>query len=127
MKTRKIIALVLALVMALGMLTACGTSGNTTPANNANTVPDKAEEYGTVTIKNGERTVTFTKMPEKVLCCHLYAAENMVMLGLADKIVAKNIATNPAEVPLPELADYFKNIPEIKNTFEKIHNRIRRR
>lgn len=118
MKTRKIIALVLALVMALGMLTACGTSGNTTPANNANTVPDKAEEYGTVTIKNGERTVTFTKMPEKVLCCHLYAAENMVMLGLADKIVAKNIATNPAEVPLPELADYFKNIPEIKNTFE---------
>ena len=118
MKTRKIIALVLALVMALGMLTACGTSGNTTPANNANTVPDKTEEYGTVTIQNGERTVTFTKMPEKVLCCHLYAAENMVMLGLADKIVAKNIATNPAEVPLPELADYFKNIPEIKNTFE---------
>ena len=118
MKTRKIIALVLALVMALGMLTACGTSGNTTPANNANTVPDKAEEYGTVTIQNGERTVTFTKMPEKVLCCHLYAAENMIMLGLADKIVAKNISTNPAEVPLPELADYVKNIREIKNTFE---------
>ena len=117
MKTKKIIALVLALVMALGMLTACGTPSNT-PANNANTVPEKTDEYGTVTIQNGERTVTFTKMPEKVLCCHLYAAENMVMLGLADKIVAKNIATNPAEVPLPELADYFKNIPEIKNTFE---------
>lgn len=118
MKTKKIIALVLALVMALGMLTACGTPSNNTPANNANTVPEKTDEYGTVTIQNGERTVTFTKMPEKVLCCHLYAAENMVMLGLADKIVAKNIATNPAEVPLPELADYFKNIPEIKNTFE---------
>ena len=117
MKTKKIIALLLALVMALGMLTACGTPSNT-PANNANTVPEKTDEYGTVTIQNGERTVTFTKMPEKVLCCHLYAAENMVMLGLADKIVAKNIATNPAEVPLPELADYFKNIPEIKNTFE---------
>ena len=121
MKTRKIIALMLALVMALGMLTACGTPNNTTPVpnntNNGNNAPAK-DEYGTVTIQNGERTVTFTKMPEKVLCCHLYAAENMVMLGLAGKIVGKNIATNPAEKPLPELADYFKNIPEIKNTFE---------
>ena len=49
MKTRKIIALVLALVMALGMLTACGTQNNTAPApgntnngnngNNTNTEP----------------------------------------------------------------------------------------
>ena len=129
MKLKKIFALLLALVMVFG-LAACGSTpannGNTTPANNGNTTPadnssnttPAKDEYGTVTIQNGERTVTFTKMPEKVVCCHLYSAENMVMLGLADKIVAKNIATNPAEVPLPELSDAFKNIPEIKNTFE---------
>ena len=113
MKLKTIIALVLTAAMLLCVFAGCG--GNT-PANN--TPGNKAEEYGTVTIQNGDRTVTFTKMPEKVLCCHLYSAENMVMLGLADKVVAKNLSTNPAEVPLPELEEAFKNIPQIKNTHE---------
>lgn len=77
-----------------------------------------AEEYGTVTIQNGDRTVTFTKMPEKVLCCHLYAAENMVMLGLEDKIAGKNVPTNPAEKPLDELKEKFDGIPEIQRSHE---------
>lgn len=77
-----------------------------------------AEEYGTVTIQNGDRTVTFTKMPEKVLCCHLYAAENMVMLGLEDKIAGKNVPTNPAENPLDELKEKFDGIPEIQRSHE---------
>ena len=47
------------------------------------------EDYGTVTIQNGGRTLTFTQMPQKVFCCHLYAAENMVMLGLEDYIVGE--------------------------------------
>ena len=75
-------------------------------------------EYGTVVIENGDRTVTFTSMPQKVLCANLYAAENMVMLGLEDHIVGKNVHTNPAEVPLPELADKFENIPEIERSLE---------
>jgi iron complex transport system substrate-binding protein len=116
MKLKKILSLVLACAMLLGMFAACGKkpANNTTPANNV----APAGDYGTVTIQNGDRTVTFTKMPEKVLCCHLYSAENMVMLGLTDKIVGKNISTNPAEVPLPELAEEFKKFPEIKNTNE---------
>ena len=82
-------------------------------------VPAFAEEsYEPVTIQNGDRTLVFTEMPEAVLCCHLYAAENMVMLGLADKIVAKNVPTNAAEVPLPELADAFASIPEIERSHE---------
>ena len=76
------------------------------------------EDYGTVTIQNGERTVTFTKMPEKVLCANLYSAENLAMLGLADRIVAKNVATNPAEVPLEELADDLANVPELEKSHE---------
>ena len=77
-----------------------------------------SDEYGTVVIENGDRTVTFTSMPQKVLCANLYAAENMVMLGLEDHIVGKNVHTNPAEVPLPELADKFENIPEIERSLE---------
>lgn len=75
-------------------------------------------EYGEVVIKNGERTVTFTKMPQKVLCTNLYSAENMVMLGLEQYIVGKNVAANPAEVPLPEIADKFTNIKEIERSHE---------
>ena len=79
---------------------------------------DSLSDYGTVTIQNGDRTITFTEMPKKVLCCHLYAAENMVMLGLEDYIVGKNVPANSAEAPLPELADKFENIPEIERSHE---------
>ena len=75
-------------------------------------------DYEPVTIQNGDRTLTFSKMPTGVLCCHLYAAENMVMLGLGDYIVAKNIPTNEAEVPLEELAAEFENIPQIERSHE---------
>lgn len=75
-------------------------------------------DYGTVTIQNGSRTVTFTKMPQKALCCHLYAAENMVMLGLEDYIAGKNVPASSAEAPLPELADKFEAIPEIERSHE---------
>lgn len=75
-------------------------------------------DYEPVTIQNGDRTLTFNKMPTGVLCCHLYAAENMVMLGLGDYIVAKNIPTNEAEVPLEELAAEFENIPQIERSHE---------
>lgn len=74
--------------------------------------------YGTVVIENGDKTLTFTEMPQKVLCCHLYAAENMVMLGLEDYIAGKNVPTNLAEIPLDELADKFVNIPEIERSHE---------
>lgn len=77
-----------------------------------------SQEYGEVIIENGDRTVKFTKMPQKVLCTNLYSAENMVMLGLEEYIAGKNVATNPAEVPLPEIADKFVNIKEVERSHE---------
>ena len=76
------------------------------------------EEYGEVVIQNGDRTITFTTMPQKVLCCNLYSAENMAMLGLEDYIVAKNVPASDAETPLPELADKFTNIAEVEPSHE---------
>lgn len=97
-------------------------AGNKTEAESGTETETEKEteedSYGTVTIQNGERTVTFTRMPEKVLCCHLYAAENMVMLGLEDYIAGKNVPANPAEKPLDELADRFEGIPEIERSHE---------
>ena len=79
---------------------------------------DSEEEYGEVVIQNGDRTITFTEMPTGVLCCNLYSAENMVMLGLGDYIAAKNVPTNAAEAPLEELAADFEGIPEVEKSHE---------
>ncbi len=80
--------------------------------------PSGNEEYGIVTIQNGDRTVIFTEMPQHVLCANLYSAENMAMLGLEDYIVGKNVAANPAEVPLKELAGALADVPEIERSHE---------
>lgn len=128
---KKVISLMLVLVLALSCLAGCASSTpavQTTAAATETTTEAtteaaaetaaEAEDYGTVVIENGDRTVTFTEMPTGVLCANLYSAENMVMLGLGDYIVGKNVHTNPAEVPLPELADAFENIPEIERSNE---------
>ena len=109
MKLRKIIAALLVLLLTATVFAGCGASGDG---------GKKDDEYGTVVIQNGDRTLTFTSMPTAVLCANLYSAENMVMLGLAEYIVGKNVHTNPAEVPLPELEEYFKDIPEIERSNE---------
>lgn len=96
------------LVMALLLVLTC-FAGVTATAE---------DDYGTVTIQNGDREVTFTSMPTGVLCANLYSAENLVLLGLGDRIVGKNVHTNPAEVPLEELAEAFENIPEIERSNE---------
>lgn len=125
---KKILCLTLALILALSCLSGCGSTQpqaataaveTTAPAAETTAAAETAaEDYGTVVIQNGDRTVTFTSMPTGVLCANLYSAENMVMLGLGDYIVGKNVHTNPAEVPLEELSDAFANIPEIERSNE---------
>lgn len=131
-RTKRWMALLVASCM---LLTACGqkqeesaeTSVQTEEAVEESTEEEAVDEetsseaegdYGTVTIQDGERTVTFTKMPEKVLCANLYSAENLAMLGLADRIVAKNVATSPAEVPLEELQEELGDVPELEKSHE---------
>jgi iron complex transport system substrate-binding protein len=134
---KKLLAILLSLALLLA-LAACGESApkptdgpapapteapqptqapTEAPAPTEEPAPAPAE-YGTVEIQNGDRTVVFTEMPTGVLCANLYAAENMVMLGLKDYIVGKNVHTNPADVPLPELEEFFVDIPEIATSNE---------
>lgn len=115
---RKVLVLLLSMVVSTGVIVGCQNSDNT--ENTVVATNSNDEDYGTVVIKNGDREVVFTEMPQKVICCHLYTAENMVMLGLADKIAGKNIPTNDAEKPLLELENEFENIPEIKKSNESV-------
>lgn len=104
MNIKKLSCLVLALLLSLTCLSGAAVAAE--------------DDYGVVTIQNGDRVVTFTSMPTGVLCANLYSAENLVMLGLGDRIVGKNVHTNPAEVPLEELAEAFEHIPEIERSNE---------
>lgn len=128
---KRIIMLVAILCIILSVLGCSASKSNDTDTSNVKTETSKEankvenasgekaqEEYGEVVIKNGDRTITFTSIPQKVLCCNLYSAENMVMLGLEDYIVGRNVPASDAETPLPELADKFKNIAEIESSHE---------
>lgn len=57
-------------------------------------------------------------MPKAVLCTNMYSTENMVMLGLQDKIVAKSIPSSNDDQPLPELADVINSIPQLESSNE---------
>ncbi len=119
----RLVSCALALALSLG-LAGCGASpsaSSAAAASDSSAAPaasEAADGYGTVVIRNGERTLTFTEMPQRVLCANLYSAENMVMLGLGGYIAGKNVAANDAEKPLAELADAFTDIPEIERSHE---------
>lgn len=109
-----------AVFVSLALLAGCGTPVVTSsmPISGGISSQVASQAYEPVTIQNGDRTLTFTEMPQKVLCCNLYSAENMVMLGLGDYIAGKNIPTNPAEQPLEELKSQFEHIPGIERSHE---------
>ncbi|GLB26166.1 iron ABC transporter substrate-binding protein [Lacrimispora xylanolytica] len=118
---KRLIALAAAIVLSVTGCSTAAPSGSKqaeTSGSIAETAGQQKEAYGEVVIQNGERTITFTSMPQKVLCCNLYSAENMVMLGLKDYIAGRNVPASKAETPLPELADEFAPIPEIEVSHE---------
>jgi iron complex transport system substrate-binding protein len=123
---KRLIALAAAIVVSITGCFPAGQSGvksTETSTTLAETVGQelagqKSEAYGEVVIQNGDRTITFTSKPQKVLCCNLYSAENMVMLGLKDYIAGKSVPTSKAETPLAELTDDFVSIPEIEVSHE---------
>lgn len=139
MNARKHLALLLAMTMVLAALAGCGGAGTaqttptevpsapaatpapTTDAMAATEVPETVpveEPYGTVTIQNGERTITFTEMPTAVLTCNTCATENMCMLGLQDYLVGRNVPSNAADVPLPEYLALLEDVPTVERSHE---------
>lgn len=107
MKQKKLVKTVI-LVLSAALIGGCGAQGSNqgdsqavqeTSAAVSESQSSSDGAYEPVTIVNGEREITFTKMPQKVLCANLYAAENMVMLGLGDRVVGRIAPANPAEQP----------------------------
>ena len=124
-QAKKLLAGVLAFAM-LG-LTACGSQTTTDTSNDSNesggsSVSDSGEGSGnypvTITTHNyakEEVEITFEKAPERVICYELNSLENMIALGLEDKIILA-MGVNEDEV-LKEYQDGLENIPRIQSEF----------
>jgi iron complex transport system substrate-binding protein len=110
-------------LMLLGAAFSAGScKGKFEFAKGAETPPASAGsagglDYGQVTITNGDRTVTFTKMPERVVAFNSYITENMLALGLGGRIAATS-AMSPGNTPLAEFAEEYAKIPEIQRSHE---------
>ncbi|MGI6091222.1 MAG: ABC transporter substrate-binding protein [Saccharofermentanales bacterium] len=129
------LALVTGLLLALCACSAeSATKQNTTPVVTQDSVPETkqvtepfvepspssamptsiATEFEPFSLEVMEHEVTYTKVPEKVISLNLHTTENLIALGLEDKIIGT--AYTNAEV-LPEYADIFNKIPKIAEQY----------
>ncbi len=117
---KKLVPLTLAL--ALG-LTACGTAGQNpapaaspTPAGDVQGTETPANTEGfpfTLTTKDGAE-VTFTHVPEKVIAANANAGDQLMALGLGDKIIATAYTNSDIN---PKWDAEYKAIPEAAETY----------
>lgn len=95
---------------SLGKPEAQGGQGASAPVQTA---------YERVTINNGGRLVTFTEMPQRVVAFNSYVTENMLALGLGDKIAATSVMST-GNTPLAAFAAEYAKIPEIPQRSHEI-------
>lgn len=120
MISRKFVAGFASIALSASLLAGCGTTSPTNASTTGAAATQASADYGTVTIENGDRTITFTEMPQRVISTNLYNTENMVMLGLGDKLVGRNEPQSDAEKPLDEIADEVNAIPTLKKSNESV-------
>ena len=121
---KRFFALLLSLTLLL-CVTACGNSADTNtdsnePAADQNTAgdPDANQDSSgafpfTLTTKDGAE-VTFTHVPERVIAANANAGDQLMALGLGDKIIAT--AYNNSQVN-PEWRDAYEAIPVAADTY----------
>ena len=121
---KRFFALLLSLTLLL-CVTACGNSADTNtdsnePAADQNTAgdPDVNQDSSgafpfTLTTKDGAE-VTFTHVPERVIAANANAGDQLMALGLGDKIIAT--AYNNSQIN-PEWRDAYEAIPVAADTY----------
>lgn len=103
MKTKKVVVLLTLLIMAL-MLASCGEQ-------NEKKEETKAKEY--FKVKTMDTEVTYKKVPKRVVSFNVHTTENLMALGLTDKIVG--ISYTNAKV----LPKYKKEYDKLKILSDK--------
>ena len=120
-KLRRFLAAILAAAMVSTVFSACGTAGSGTNSsgNSSGSGSDTSGHYPvTITTHNyakEEVQITFEKAPEKVLAYNTNSVENMIALGLTDKIQLA-FGFEEDEI-LPEYREEFKKIKSFQSEF----------
>lgn len=122
MKMKKVISMMLAGLLAVSMLTACGSKEITQEITQeaeaagaeASSEESPAAEEGAypMTFDNYGREVTVTKKPEKVLTLGPNCTEMFAALGLEDYVIGRSLV-NHSRGPLDEYADAVNKIPQL--------------
>ena len=123
MKTpKKSLAALLAMTLTVG-LTACSGETDSQSAQSASSQPAQSassshtqEESGfpfTLTTKDGQE-VTFTHVPETIISCNPNAGDELMALGLGDKIIAT--AYNNTQVN-PQWREEYEAIPTVAESY----------
>lgn len=120
---KKVLSFILMLTMTFCILTGCegkGSKSSEEPKVNEKQVESvQNDNHYPVTIKTHNYSkdiveVTFEKAPERVICYGLNSVENMIALGLEDRIVLSMVR---AEDVLPKYQDGLKKIPNVQKDF----------
>lgn len=101
--------------LTLAAFTAIGSAGVDFTVFAADTATEAAsesdEDYGVVEIQSGDRTVTFTSMPKRVVCVEDVYVEELLALGLQDVVVGRG--RDRVNDILPEYQEAYSEIPLI--------------
>lgn len=118
---KKLISLLLAFMILLA-LTACRQSvpaiapetqaSSETAAQSAQGTIDAAAQV--VTVVNGNRTLEFDFVPQRVVCLNMQMTEMMLKLGLGEKVIY-TCYTNAA--PIPDIKVEFEQIPLLSEKY----------
>lgn len=109
--------LLLSLIMAMAILSACGQSDNKTEVSSPggqNNETEKTTTYEPITLENAGRTMTFTEPPQRAVAIYQEYAELAVELGIEDRFVGYGFTrTNTT----PEFEEKLKNIKPLAELY----------
>lgn len=113
MKKRKFTSLLLAGVLSISMITACGSPNEAASTDAGVAAESEVSVAGyPMTFENYGREVIVTQKPEKVLTLGPNCTELFAALGLEDYVIGRSLI-NHSRGPLEEYADAVNNIPEL--------------
>lgn len=108
----------IAVVLVVGLLSACSSSSGTSSAvgqaSLGKTQQKENASYEKVTINNLGHTLTFTQPPKRAVALNQHATEIMLALGLQDSMVGTAYLDDAI---LPEFKDTYAKIPVLSKAY----------
>ena len=111
---KRIVSLML-VVLLVCSLTACGNNTGTTStdSNSVSATSAVSSDYDSFSLDVVGTEVTYTKVPEKVIAINYECAQELVALGLKDRIIGITAGHFKIEECLPEYQDDLADLKDL--------------